>query len=116
VTNNPGNVGSKNATSGSTGNFAANPHTHAWNVTSDVATNQSTTVTIDNITSGDALPKHRTVIYVQFNGAAPGPVVKITGATSYDYSFLIHEKVETKIDPAAAARAWSRDRRFGRES
>jgi hypothetical protein len=105
-------VGSKNATSGASGNFAAAGHTHSWSVTSDVATNQSTAVTINNIASGDALPKHRTAIYVQFAGSAPGPAVGCY--TSYNYLWAF-EQIEGGPPPEETAAIARGDRRYMRQ-
>lgn len=58
-----------NATvTGGSNRFTNNNHTHTWTASSDVATNQTTAVTINANTSDSAYPPHKEVIFVQFQG------------------------------------------------
>jgi hypothetical protein len=46
---------------------ASETHTHTWTIGNTTATNNSTTVTIDNNTSESAYPPYQKVIFIEYN-------------------------------------------------
>lgn len=54
--------------------FASTNHTHNWTVYDNTATNQPAAVTIDSISSGEALPRHVKLIAVKYAPVAPSMV------------------------------------------
>lgn len=103
-----GTVGSNPA---GVNNLAAPDHTHAWSCSSDVATNQAVAVTINDCSADAALPKHRTVIFVQFTAPA-APARAISGYTSYTVGRFGIGDPEAQVLPEVAKRMAQGDLRF----
>jgi hypothetical protein len=91
--------------------LANDTHMHTWTVGSETATNNSVAVNINTIASGAALPLHRTVIYVKFNG------VSIVSAvyTSYDLNRFIDTETTNRVSEEVEAKIRMGDRRFMRQ-
>ncbi len=104
------------ATPGGINTFAANNHRHAaWDCTSVTPTNNAVAVTIDLCTADAALPKHRTLIYIQYNpSAGPGP--SLGGVTTYDIGFppfgANEEQLGGKPLPEVLQKRWAGDSRY----
>lgn len=110
---NDSDTGSTTSTGVAGTGFATPGHTHDWLSTAETATNNAITVTVDLCTVNAALPKHRTVIYVQFTGTTPPtPGPSITGRTTYDAVALNVENLYTVKDPAVTQKIWRGDHRF----
>lgn len=96
--------------------FAANNHRHTgWSVTSDTATNNAVAVTINDNTADSALPKHRTVIYVQFTGTTPPPTrtgVLTVYETGLFETGVNRENVGPKLTPEQEWAIWHGDTRY----
>ncbi len=109
----PGSSGTTTGTQATGLNSLSQPgHTHNWEGDSQVATNIAIAVTIDNCTADAALPKHRTVIYVQFGGAAPPTPSRGGVWTSYNIGrFDVSEPVNM-IPQEAAKRIAQGDLRY----
>jgi len=92
--------------------FAADGHNHtSWDVSSDTPTNNAVSVTIDQCSVDAALPKHRTVIYIQFTGTAPPG--RTSGVwTSYHLGLFDTGDPEAQILPEAGKRIAQSDLRF----
>lgn len=89
-------------------------HTHSdWQVSSEVATNNSVAVTIDDCTSGAAYPKHRTLIFIQFTESV-GPTVSLGGYTSYDLNLFDIGDPFNAVPLETAQKVWSRKPQFSR--
>ena len=104
-------VGSTTAAPGVANTFAAHPHSHTtWDVSSDVATNNAVGVTIDSNSVDSALPKHRTVIYVQFSGTTPTPSrVMTVYDTGLFETGMNQENVGPKLTPEQEWAIWHGD-------
>jgi hypothetical protein len=86
-------------------------HQHGgWLDLGAVATNQAIAVTIDQCTADAALPKHRTVIYVQFTGVTPPSVGGVY--TSYTLGLFDLGSPQDEILPEAAKKIAQGDLRF----
>lgn len=98
---------------------ATRTHTHTsgskkgFVPSSTIGTNIATTVTINNITSGAAYPKHRTVIFVKNDSLVPP--VHISGYTSYDLGTFDQGDPENHVLPETAAAIARGDRRHMRQ-
>ena len=92
--------------------MAGTAHTHVWTGGATTATNNAVAVTIDLCTVDDALPKHRTVIYIQFTGTPTPPGPPITGVTTYDLDDMNRENVFTGWTPEVSQKIWRGDRRY----
>jgi hypothetical protein len=106
--------GSTTAASNASNGFANSNHSHsAWNTSSDAATNNAAAVTIDLCSVNAALPKHRTVIYVQFTGTTPPPPTRGGSYTSYDYSWdWTTRPIEGGVTPEVGAAIARGDQRY----
>jgi len=106
------NVATATTTAADGGNtFAADGHNHdSWDTSSDTPTNNAVAVTIDLCTANAALPKHRTVIYVQFTGTTPPSTPKPT-ITSYDLNLFDLGNPYTGLLPEAEHRIAAGDLR-----
>jgi hypothetical protein len=92
--------------------FAADGHNHdSWDVSSDTPTNNAASVTVDQCSVDAALPKHRTVIYIQFTGTAP-PTRPGGVYTSYSLGLFDTGDPEAQILPEAGKRIAQSDLRF----
>ena len=108
----PGPTGTAIATTSAAGSWPTPAHTHSgWTSSSEVATNNAIGVTIDLCTADAALPKHRTVIYVQFSSVTPPVGPSIGGYTSYNWQWAF-EQIEGGVTPETAARIARGDKRF----
>ena len=95
---------------GASDSWIAVSHRHnAWEDYGAVATNQAIAVTIDQCTADAALPKHRTVIYIQF---ASSPARAPTVYTSYDRGLFDIGSPEAQILPEVAKKIAQGDLRF----
>ena len=106
--------GSTTAASGS--NTTVADHSHSpWDVDAEAATNNAVAVTIDLCTSNAALPKHRTVIYVQFTGVTPPPTpggVLTVYETGLFETGVNRENVGPKLTPEQEYAIWHGDIRY----
>ena len=111
VSNNPASVGSRTANAGPTNTYAVDAHLHSWTVSTDTAVNQTTTVTINNCTSGAALPPHRTVIFIKFISAVTPPR-RDDVYTSYGLGLFDLEDVAGRVLPEVAKKIAQGDLRY----
>lgn len=106
-----GATGTIAAQAGAHNTFAANGHNHtAWTATNETATNSAVSVTIDQCSADAALPKHRTVIYIQFSGSTPAPRPVTT--TSYDIGRFDTGDPHADLLPEVAKRIAQGDLRY----
>jgi hypothetical protein len=111
TTSSPATAATTAADGGNT--FSGDGHNHTgWDTSSDTATNNAVSVTIDQCTANAALPKHRTVIYIQFTGSTPPPTRTAGVYTSYSLGLFDTGDPEAQILPEIAKRIAQSDLRF----
>lgn len=99
------------AFSGAHNTYAADGHNHTvWSVTNETPTNNAASVSIDLCTADAALPKHRTVIFVQFSD--PTPPSRPVTYTSYDLGTFDDGDPYTGLLPEAEHRIAAGDLRY----
>jgi len=105
--------GSTTGSSAGTSSFSPVAHTHSpWDTTIEIPTNNAVSVTIDDCSVDAALPKHRTVIYIQFTGTTPPPTRTSGVWTSYHLGLFDTGDPEAQILPEAAKRIAQSDLRY----
>lgn len=109
TSNDLGASASVTAASGTHANFELFTHSHPWDVSTDVATNNSVAVSINLNTANSAFPKHRTVIYVQFQGTPKSGIL-----TTYDTGIfpgvgMNLERIAPKLTPEQEQAIWRGD-------
>jgi len=104
-----GAVGTTSSAPGFSAFYATPGHTHAWTIDNATATNNAVGVTINACSSGDAYPKHRTVIYVQFT--AP-PATRTGVYTSYEVGLFDIGDPENRILSEVGKKIAQGDLRF----
>jgi len=96
---------------GTNGSYATSIHRHtSWTCTTDTATNNAISVIIDLCTADAALPKHRTVIYIQLTTSTP--VVTRSGYTSYELNLFDIGEPDAQVLPEIGKRIAQGDLRY----